>query len=67
MPLYTFYPCRDDGGADTFVSLELPDDAQAAEHAAEVLGLHPSATCVEVWAGEARVHVEGRRRRAEAG
>jgi hypothetical protein len=60
MPLYTFYPCRPDGGSETFSSFELADDAEAYDRALHVLDQHASASHVVVWCGERKVHVRSR-------
>jgi hypothetical protein len=55
MPLYTFYPCKPDGTADTFITEDLWDDGEACVRALHLLDLHPSATSIAVWAGERKV------------
>lgn len=52
MPLYTFYPCHEDGGADTFQTFDLPNDDAAYERAVTVLQDHISCEYVAVWCGE---------------
>lgn len=54
MTLYTFYPSGPDGTSDTFISLELHDDAEACLLALKVLDDH-DCTEVAVWAGERRI------------
>jgi hypothetical protein len=62
MALYTFYPCKDDGTSETFVTFELMDDDEAYVRAFHLLDQHPSASHVVGWCGErkavtrARVH-----------
>lgn len=55
MPLYTFYPCKADATADTFVCFDLSDDAAAHVHALHVLDQHATSTQVVVWCGERKV------------
>lgn len=52
MPIYTFYPMRPDGVADTFEAIDRPSDADVLAIAARVLGEHPEATHVVVWQGD---------------
>jgi hypothetical protein len=60
MPLFTFYPCRDDGTSTAFETFEHPSDLDALERARQVLAQHPSAVEVVVWHGERRVGAVGR-------
>ncbi|HEX2817184.1 MAG TPA: hypothetical protein VHN39_12350 [Phenylobacterium sp.] len=54
MPMYLFYPCRDDGLPTSLEAFELADDAAARDQACSVLAGHASATQVTVWCdGEA--------------
>lgn len=55
MPIYTFYPCKADGVSESFVSLDLVDDAEAEGRALQILDRHASATHVVVWNGERKV------------
>jgi len=55
MPLFTFYPCRSDGGSSAFETIECPDDDTALSRASRVLDDHLSAVEVVVWHGERRV------------
>jgi len=55
MPLFTFYPCREDGSSTAFETFEHDDDAQALARANRVLAEHDSAVEVIVWQGERRV------------
>jgi len=49
MPMYIFYPCLEDGSANSFEAYELSDDAAAAEQRGLVLAGHASATHVMIW------------------
>ena len=49
MPMYIFYPCLEDGSANSFEAYELSDDAAAAEQGELVLAGHASATHVIIW------------------
>lgn len=60
MPLYTLYPCKEDGTSETFVCFDLADDATAHVHALHILDQHPTATRVVAWAGERKVFVRER-------
>ena len=55
MPLFTFYPWRDDGASLAFETIECHDDDEALVRAARVLDDHLSAVEVVVWHGERRV------------
>lgn len=55
MPLFTFYPCRPDGTAVAFDSVECRDDAEAMDRARRVLADHLSAVEVVIWQGEREV------------
>jgi hypothetical protein len=55
MPIYTFYPCRQDGSAATFEALELASDREARDRAARLLEQHPSCAAMVVWQGDRRV------------
>jgi len=57
MTTYTFYPCRMDGPALCFETLELEGDASALAHAGEMLIQHATATFVTVYCGERMVCV----------
>lgn len=52
MPLYTFFPMRPDGVADTFEAVDYRSDADVLPKAVRVLGEHPEATHVVVWQGD---------------
>jgi hypothetical protein len=60
MPLYTFYPCHEDGHSDSFTSLELADDDEAYIRSLHILDQHPSAAHVVAWAGERKVLTRSR-------
>ena len=60
MPLYTFYPCHEDGGSETFHTIDLPDDEAAYQRAPSLLQQHRSCDYVAIWRGERMV---GRSRR----
>jgi hypothetical protein len=49
MPMYIFYPCLEDGTANSFEAYELTDDAAAAEQGELVLAGHASASHVMIW------------------
>jgi hypothetical protein len=49
MPMYTFYPCLEDGSPTSFEAYELADDASALAQAELVLETHDSAALVTVW------------------
>jgi|GEM_PF-1592896 len=55
MPLYTFYPCREDGTSATFESHDLPDDSAAFVRAHAVAEAHASCTYVAIWCGNRMV------------
>lgn len=55
MPLFTFYPRRDDGTSTAFEIMELRNDATALVRANQVLREHASAVEVVVWQGDRRV------------
>lgn len=55
MPLFTFYPCRPDGSAPAFESIECLDDEAARVRARRVLADHLSAVEVVIWQGERQV------------
>ena len=52
MALYTLYPCKPDGTSESFVTLELADDAAAEAAVTTVPKRHPSATEVAIWCGD---------------
>jgi hypothetical protein len=60
LPLYTLYPRHPDGSSDTFLSLELTDDGEARIEALRVLQQHPTASYVDVWRGDRKVHTRAR-------
>jgi len=62
MPLYMFFPCRQDGASAMFEEVDLPSDARAGRYARALLDQHESCTHVVAWCGERKVLV--RRRRA---
>ena len=57
MPIYTFYPTRDDGSSPTFEAHELACDATALDRAAHILERHDTCEAVEVWDGDRHVGV----------
>ena len=61
MAFYTFYPCKADGVAGTFVCRDLPDDEAARALARRLLDQHPSAEHMTIWCGERKVAARVRR------
>lgn len=57
MPPYSFYPARSNGLADTFETIELNSDAEAAARARRVLADHKSAASVVAYRGHRQVAV----------
>ncbi|WP_068875509.1 MULTISPECIES: hypothetical protein [unclassified Phenylobacterium] len=57
MSLFTFYPCRPDGSAPAFETIDCHDDEDALSRAPKVLEDHQSAVEVVIWQGERRVGV----------
>ena len=55
MPLYTFYPCREDGTSATFETFELADDGDARVRARKIGRDHESCSYVAIWCGARRV------------
>lgn len=55
MPLFSFYPCRSDGGSTAFETIECRDDEDALSRAPRVLDEHDSAVEVVIWQGDRRV------------
>jgi hypothetical protein len=53
--IYTFYPCKRDGGSEVFEVYDLPSDDPVEQVARVVLKEHASCAYVAVWAGERRV------------
>lgn len=60
MPLYVFYPTRQDGLCETFQSVELACDGRAAERALQALDEHPSAASVVVYQEHRKVMTRAR-------
>ena len=65
MAFYTFYPCKADGVAGTFVCRDLPDDEAARALARRLLEQHPSAERMTIWCGERKVAARARGRAGE--
>ena len=65
MPLYTLYPCRENGGSETFHTVDLADDEAAQQHAACVLQQHLSCDHIAVWCGD-RLVARSQRAQPEA-
>ena len=55
MPLYTFYPCREDGTSTTFETFELADDEAARQRAGKIAREHESSSYVAIWCESRRV------------
>lgn len=55
MPLYDFFPTRQDGLSTTWLTRQLPSDAAAFSHAAVVLSDHKSAVRVTIMEGDRTV------------
>lgn len=53
--LYTFYLCKDDGGAATFAAFDLAADQDATPIANSLLADHRSAAYVSVWERDRQV------------
>ena len=64
MPLYTFYPCKEDGTATSMEAFFLEADDKAPPFALKVMTEHPSCAFVSVWHDARPVLV---RRRSDAG
>jgi hypothetical protein len=62
MPLYTFFPCDENGGSTTFVTLDLEDDGAARALVAAIIGDHKSCSYVALWCGDRLVGVRNDRR-----
>jgi hypothetical protein len=55
MAIYTFYPCKADGGANSLDAAELASDGEARVRALQVLARHSSCSHVVVWCGDREV------------
>lgn len=55
MPLYVFYPTKDDGISPSFEAYACDDDQAALWLAATILTEHDAASYVSVWEGGRRV------------
>jgi hypothetical protein len=69
LPLYTFYPCREDGTSATFETYDLPDDSAAFVRGHAVAEAHPSCTHVAIWCGDRKVRYKAeptKERRSDA-
>lgn len=63
MPLYTFYPCTEDGASTSMEAFFLETDDNARPFALKVMAEHPSCAFVSVWHEARPVMV---RRRSDA-
>lgn len=64
MPLYTFYPCKEDGSSTAIEAYFLEADDNTALFALKVMAEHPSCAFVSVWQDARPVLV---RRRSDVG
>ncbi|HEY9234013.1 MAG TPA: hypothetical protein VIP08_03185 [Phenylobacterium sp.] len=65
MPLYVFYPTKDDGVSPSFEAHACDDDQAAFWLAATILTQHEAAAHVTVWEGPRRVLICRRREEAD--